>query len=241
VKGLRVTLGRFNLSINAVKHHPKRLTEELALLMRDCDSLGISEGGAAEKIIRTAARLAGGRVWFGEGKVGQASTPVYVGPHCKAVRFEAIPLTKQGRKIGKGAGPDRGKAKHLMVALFEKDGEQYADGNIHVYASLWNPVRLAAALVMINRANRHMRTHYKDRHRSLGGDLNDTPGARAFLALRRWLRSTQRALGPEGTHGRRAIDEVYVDKTLRPISHEDRPTVSDHDAYLVVVTPREHR
>lgn len=241
MKGLRAVLGRFNLSINAVRHHPKRLTEELALLMRDCDSLGMSEAGAAEKLVRVAAKLAGGKVYFGEGKVGQASTPVYVGPHCTDVRFETWPLTRQGKRIGKGAGPDKGKAKHLMVALFEKDGEQYADGNLHVYASLWNPVRLAAALIMINRANKHMRHHYPHRHRSLGGDLNDTPGARAFLRLRRWTRSTQALLGPEGTHGKRAIDDIYIDRTLRPLEHEDRPTVSDHDAYLLTVTPKEHR
>lgn len=241
MRGLRVVLGRFNLSINAVRHHPKRLTEELALVMRDCDSLGINEGGAAEKIIRAAAALAGGKVWFGTGVVGQASTPVYVGPHAKNVRFEAIPLTRHRKFIGKGAGPDHGKAKHLMVALFELDGEEYADGNLHVYASLWNPIRLAAALLMLNRASRHMRRRYPDRHRSLGGDLNDIPGARAFLRLRRWARSTQARLGPEGTHGRRPIDDIYIDRTLRPISHEDRPTVSDHDAYLVTLTPKEHR
>lgn len=234
----RVTLARFNLSINAVKHHPKRLTEELTLIMREVDSLGINEGGAAAKIIATSAHLAGGTVYDGSGKVGQASTPVYVGPHCTNVHFDAVQLTSQGKWIGKGAGPDHGKAKWLMISLFEKDGEEYADGNVHVYASLWNPIRLAAALLMLNRANRYMRRHYKDRHRSLGGDLNDTPGARAFLRLVRWLRSTQRLLGAEGTHGKRAIDDVYVDKTLRPISHEDRPTISDHDAYLVVVAPK---
>lgn len=235
----RVTLGRFNLSINAVKHHPKRLTEELALVMRDCASLGISEGGAAEKVIRVAAKLSGAKVYFGSGKTGQASTPVAVGPHATDVHFDSKLLTRQGLYLGKGAGPDRAKAKWLMVALFEQDGERYADGNVHLSPSQYNPIRMAAALMQLNRAQRHMRRHYKDRHRSLGGDLNNIPGARTFLRLRRWTRSTQKVLGPEGTHGRRAIDDVYVDKTLRPISHEARPTVSDHDAYLVIVQPKE--
>lgn len=241
MKGLRVTLGRFNLSINAVRHHPKRLTDELVDVMEACDSLGISEGGAAEHIIRKAAGLAGCRVWFGVGEVGQASTPVVVGPRATDVGFRAHGLTKQGLFVGRGAGPDRAKAKWLMVALYEIDGEKYADGNVHLTPSQYNPLRMAAALLQLNRANRRMRRHYKDRHRSIGGDLNNVPGARTFLRLRRWTRSTQARLGAEGTHGRRAIDDVYVDRTLRPISHEARPTVSDHDAYIVTVTPKESR
>lgn len=236
-----VVLGRFNLSIKAVRRRPKQVTEELALVMRDCDSLGMQETGAAETIVRTAARLAGAKVWMGDGRVGQASTAVAVGPHARNVQFEAVRLTRQGRWLGRGAGPDRSKAKWLMVALFEIDGERYADGNLHLTASQWNPIRMAAALLQVRRASKHMRKHYRDRHRSIGGDLNNVPGAKTFFRLRRWSRSTQRRLGSEGTHGRRAIDDIYIDRTLRPIRHEDRPTVSDHDAYLLTVRPKEHR
>ncbi len=237
----QITLGRFNLSIAAVKHRPDRLTNELAAIMAECDSLGINEGGAAERIIREAAKRTGARVWFGTGEVGQASTPVVVGPHCTDIEFRAHPLTRQGRFVGKGAGPDRSKAKWLMVALYEKDGERYADGNVHLTASQFNPLRMATAIIQANRASRHMRHHYQDRHRSLGGDLNNNPGARTFLRMRRWMRSTQAVLKPVSTHGKRSLDDIYIDRTLKAVSHEARPTVSDHDADLVTVKPRARR
>jgi hypothetical protein len=235
------TLGRFNLSAAAAKHHQKQLAEDLLGVMLSCDSLGINEAGQAKQIVYRAADSAKMRVWFGEGKPGQASTPVAVTERAEHVRFEAWPLTRQGRYVGPGAGPDHSKAKWLMVALFELDGEKYADGNVHLSASQFNPLRMTTALLQVRRANRVMRREYADRHRSLGGDMNNVPGARTFMRLRRWMRSTQRVLGPESTHGRRAIDDVYVDKTLRPIRHEARPTISDHDAYLVTVKPKEHR
>ena len=67
------------------------------------------------------------------------------------------------------------------------------------------------------------------------------PGARTFARLSRWMRSTQAVLGPVGTHGRRPIDDIYLDRTLTPLRHTARPTVSDHDCYLVTVQPKEHR
>lgn len=234
-------LGRFNLSVHAAKHNPERLAVDLIGAMLSCDSLGMSEAGAAEKVVRHAADRAHMTVWFGNGEVGQASTPVAVTNRATNVRFEAWPLTRQGKYVGKGAGPDKAKAKWLMVALFELDGEKYADGNVHLTPSQQNPLRMAVALLQLNRANRKMRHHYKDRHRSLGGDLNNVPGARTFQRLRRWMRSTQAVLGPVGTHGRRPIDDIYVDRTLKPVRHTARPTISDHDAYLVTVKPKEHR
>jgi endonuclease/exonuclease/phosphatase (EEP) superfamily protein YafD len=240
VTGKRLTVGALNCSVAAAKHHPDRLLADLTALMRDCDVVLMEEAGQAGHIVEQAAKAAGMGAWFGSGKPGQASTPVAITNRAGLVWFEATALTRKGLFVGKGAGPDHAKAKWLMAAMFELDGEQYAVGCVHLTASQQFSLRALAAMMQARRAANALRKHH-GRHRVLGGDLNAIPGARTLRPLRRFLRSTQKRLGIKATHGHRSIDDVYIDKTLRAVSHETRETVSDHRAYVVVLESKEHR
>ena len=236
----RITVGTLNCSLAAAKHHPQRLKADLVDLFKACDVVFLQEAGQAGHIIRAAAQEAGVEVWFGSGKPGQASTPVAITRRTQVVWFEATPLTRKGLFVGRGAGPDHAKAKWLMAVMFELDGEQYAAGCLHLTASQQFSLRALVALLQGRRAANALRQHH-GRHRILGGDLNAIPGARTLRPLRKFMRSTQRRCGIKPTHGRRAIDDVYVDKSLRPLKNLTKETASDHDAYVVVLESKEHR
>lgn len=220
----------FNLSVAAAKHHPTVLCQQLANIMRDHDAVLMQEAGQAHAVVVAAAKAAGHVPYFGDGLPGQSSTPVSVRRDL-APTFDAVQLSGR-RKVGRGAGPDVAKAKHLLTATFRIDGATVTVGNVHAYASQQNKPRALAAILQFTRALSALSKH--DGALFIGGDLNAVPGARTLAAFRRRLRSTQRRLGQIGTHGKRAIDDVYFDpRKCKPVERRAIHTVSDHKALSV--------
>lgn len=222
----------FNLSVAAAKHHPTVLCQQLAKIMREHDVVLMQEAGQARTVVIAAARAAGHEVTFGRGLPGQSSTPVSVRGDLHAW-FDAHVLSGR-RFVGRGAGPDTAKAKHLLTATFSIDGQTVTVGNVHAYASQQNQPRALAAVLQFTRALAALSKH--DGALFIGGDLNAIPGARTLAAFRRGgLRSTQRRLSEVGTHGKRAIDDIYFQPSkCKPVERDAVQTVSDHKAFSVL-------
>ena len=144
----------------------------------------------------------------GDGRSGQASTPTLLWPGVKVKRTQWL-LTLARRFIGKGAGPDRNKAKWADCNRLVVAGAPFGATSVHFIASQQNPGRMKAAR---DQADATVRVA-KAAHYPLFciGDTNsddDQP-------LSDWLRahgmtSNHRELGEIPTHGRRSIDAVWV-------------------------------
>lgn len=207
--GRHLTIGTINLSVHAVKHRPADLIRDLMRVAGMCDVLLIQEAGAARALVQRAARGAHRDVWFGDGKTGQASTPVMV-RRTLPYHFRAYEL--HGRRwMGPGAGPDWAKPKFLMVAVLSIAGERVNVGNIHATPSTYRPLRAALALLQFRRSAQALKR--LPGWSFAGGDLNQNRLLERLPLLRPWrrigLRSSQRRLGPVSTMKRRAIDDVY--------------------------------
>lgn len=232
-----------NLSIAAVKHRPEKVEDDLVNALDEYDVILIQEAGAAKQILSRVVRRTGAKCYSGNGQPGQSSTPILVRKGLK-VRFEHHLISPKGLFVGRGAGPDRAKAKWLMVAIVtEPDGTKHAIGNLHGIASPQFSLRGTAQRRMYRKASRIMRKRYKKMHKSLGGDLNAEVGRNTrvpFWKIAR-LRSTQRILGVLPTHGKRALDDILIDLSLKVVAHGVDKTPSDHDRYWVEVHPKKRK
>lgn len=209
--GSYLTLGTFNLSIAAVRRHPDKLLDDLVKVAFSCDVLLIQEAGAARRHVMAAAAKAKRRAYFGEpDHLGAASTPILANPRrLEELTFQGFPILGRRRLAPPAAGPSRSKPKYLNVARFTYSGLEVAVGNIHATPSTRFVLNATASLLMFARSSRRLARLDVD-WRAGGGDLNQSPGTR-FLAAWRGigLRSSQRRLGPIGTHGKRPIDDIY--------------------------------
>lgn len=230
------TIATHNLSAGAVKNRPEKVKADLIDALSRFDVILIQEAGADTKILHEVVRTTGARLYLGNGRAGQASTPILVAKGIK-VRFEAHEVSPRGLFVGRGAGPSRAKAKHLMVAVITTtDGVQWAIGNLHGIASPQFALRGRLQRRMYRRAARIMKRRYKKMRRVIGGDLNAPPGRPTRIPFWRIakLRSTQRILGLLPTHGpRRVLDDIVIDRKIRALSHGVEDTPSDHRRYWV--------
>ncbi len=166
-----------------------------------------------------ACQEAGDQDWLGEwadacnvtylagvGK-GASSTPLIVW-RTLDVRQSRSLLILGRRLIGKGAGPDRNKAKWLNKNRMVLDGVRFGVSSWHQVASQQNRPRMVAAIAQ---AAAMIRALAVRRPMFVVGDVNsdqDQP-------LSRWLRrrgmtSNHDALGEIPTHGNRSIDAALV-------------------------------
>ena len=208
--GELLVIGTFNLSHSAAVRRPARLEVDLREVARQCDVLLIQEAGAAKGIVWRAAHHEGMAAYFGEdGDTPAASTPILAKPDLEHLRFKSYPILGPRRLDPRAAGPSRSKPKRLNVAIFGKGRDSTAVGNIHATPSTRFRLNAIAALLMFTRSARRLE-RIDVWWRFAGGDLNQIPGARFLAAWRQIpLRSSQRRLGPIGTHGKRPIDDIY--------------------------------
>lgn len=214
------TFGHYNLSVAAVKHHPKALKAELVKRLADVDVLGCCEAGQATALLHEACDEAGFVPWFGDGRPGADATPLLVREGLRIVDMDTAPLTKatRTRKTRRVAGPARVKAKSLNTVRVHFGGRTITCAEMHAPASIWWPPRAAIARPMYRRA-----AHELDRLNGLvvlGADNN--------------MEWDNRILDPLDRIGLRSAQARFDLPTLRRRSPDDVRYTRDRDRMRLV-------
>lgn len=248
-------VGTLNLSIAAVKQRPERLVAEIKEAMNKVDILLIQEAGAAKNLLARIVRTFRAEdddlllsllrhvendtvsLYAGSGLIGQASDPILYRSSLDVRGTKSYPLTGRLYQGKKGAGArEWTKPKFMNTLQIRFKGRKITAGNIHATPSQYLPLRFAIASKQFNASAAALAA--MTGLRLIGGDMNAVPGKRQLdVYLKAGLLSAQAELGPVGTHGSRAIDDVYYldsPSRWRLVDLEVIDTVSDHD--LVVVS-----
>lgn len=226
-------------NIGPAKHLPQELRDRIPA------AVAIQEAGdqwGPHDIIALLRRV-GYRLITGT-EPGQSSTPLAYDPaRLRLVKVKRY-LLAQAQQAGPGAGPDRIKQKWAIGGLFEilDTGRFVWIFSEHWVASQQHRRRFRIALAMANRVVLLGHRLRRPVFRML--DANAIPSSNALAPLRAagWLlnQTVGRLIG---THGKRAIDQVWwqARRWIRFITHEVIDTASDHDlviAWFAIKTRR---
>jgi hypothetical protein len=217
-------------NVGPAKHLPAALVDGDGNLL--VDVIAIQEGGDQYDAggIVAQLRAAGYKIITGA-EPGQSSTPLSWNPHTlRLVRVKRYLLAAR-QPVGPGAGPDTLKEKWAIGGLFEHiaTGRRFWVFDDHFVASQQHHRRWLVARAM---AGRLALLGHRLRHALFDmGDKNAKPGASSLAPLRAagWLlnQTVGRMLG---THGRRAIDQIWWSprRWIRFLRHQAIATGSDH-------------
>lgn len=204
-------------------------------ILESTDALALQEAGDQTRLLR-AARNLHRRVLNGTGRPGQSSTPLIYNPSELRLRRPFVEATAARQYAGPGAGPSTLKPKWLIGGEFvhRDSGRVVTIVSTHYVASSYRPVR--------HRIARHqtaatVRAFARTKHLAfLMGDFNTTPTRSLLQPLfaHGWTTDQGVAARRIGTHGRRAVDQVWWqrDGSVRLVRHWRVRTRSDHDALL---------
>lgn len=174
----------------------------------------------------------------GDGRPGQASTPLIVGANVEILDRLYV-LCLPSADYGAGAGPDETKTKWIIGALLRVNGVVFGAASTHLVASQQNNQRELAARTHVNAIVAAL--DGREAPWFVLGDFNATPedpnNALSGLYRAGWT-NNHRQGGTLATHGNRAIDMVWWDGSPRVkfMSQRAVNNGSDHDMLLVQVS-----
>lgn len=229
-------VGSYNMQAKACRNNPNGVFNDIKRFFKEEGATAVvfQEGGYGKEIIARATKELNLYYYDGDNRKGQASTPVL---SSKKIHDRKSTLLTPTTNVGPaGAGPNSILAKYLNMAKVVLFGRNVWVGSVHTTASIYIPKRFKMARKQIAGIISMVRTLRGIK--LVGGDYNSLPNARLRRPLAAiGMRSTQKKLGPIGTHGARAIDDFHYWPTARnlvkPIRHWTVKGVSDHDAYFV--------
>lgn len=247
-------IGTLNFSHAACLKHPAQVAAaiETAFVDLQVDALAGQEAGSAGAILAGLQRDDVCQVVRPDGPAG--ATPVLVRPGLRISRRWTLPILPRTFVgiPGAGASPFI-KAKSLVLAGWHdpETEREIVAGSFHGVASaMLNPLRRRAATRLVAKVAGHVDRveHAGDPVIRgclfVGADTNYKAGDRHLTPLRAaGLVSAQTVRGPVGTHGSRAIDDVFHrDRSIvRLDTIEVHSTVSDHDLFVADYSIRHRR
>lgn len=180
--------------------------------------------------------LGGYRLIVGDGKAGQASTPLGYDPNTLELIRERCFLLRESSPWGRGTGPDAGKAKWLIGGEFRHlaTRRRVALFSTHFPPTQGNPLRRRAAREMSRGIVASLAP--ETAVALVGMDANAEPGKAGIAPLEDGGWTWSQAVDPIPTHGSRGIDGVWWranDHRLKYAGTSTLHTGSDHLAAVV--------
>ena len=217
----------------------EKVRADLARLMYDADTLACQEAGDRGRLLADFAKDRAIGLYRGDRTPGAASVPVlWRADAWHAMECWTVPLTKRSW-APEGVGPNWVKPKvvNLVRLRHRVTGEVIVAGSTHMPASLWAHLRAVLGLSLVRRLAKVV-NDLPDQTVLIGGDWNTKVGSSILRPLHRRgrLRSGQ-GRHPLPTHGKRAIDDVWL-RGIGGLVRTVRKTSSDHRAFKVTGTLR---
>lgn len=200
---------------------------------RSADAVCFQEMGDRRDI---KSGLKGYRILDGNGKPGQASTPLGYDPNVLELVREFNVLLRRASWWGRGTGPDTGKAKWLIGGLFHHllTRRRVLIASTHLPPTQGVALRRKAAQEMSAGIVKAFAPETAVGF--VGMDANCTAGKPGVQPLVDAHWTWSQAQDPTPTHGKRGIDGVWWrerDKRMRYDHTETIATGSDHLAAVV--------
>lgn len=199
------------------------------------DVLCCQEASDRNRLLRTiesSRRTIG--LYDGDGSPGAKAVPVmWRDDVWRAIRTHTVRLSSRFW-APEGVGPNWVKPKVLNIVWLQHrvTGEIVVVCSTHMPASLWARLRAVLGGGIVRKVARFARNH--DQHPLvIGADWNAKVGSSILRPLGTVgrMRSAQAKKGPEPTHGKRVIDDLWT-RRLRVTDLRAVDTSSDHRALI---------
>lgn len=238
---MRLTVCTYNLHVNAVKHKPDAVLDDIDYIMSQASIAVLSEAGQAGNIIDSACLDFNLNCYNGNTDAAE-STPILYKKGLGVFNTTSPVLTKRSKVNAAGAGPSTTKEKNLNSIGFNYNGVRVIVRSIHTTPSIYLPKNGALNRKQIMRAAQVINMSEKRTNtiNLLGGDFNCKPTSRNRNPLESLanMKSSQLNKGIKRTNGRRSIDDWYVSNLHNLVTIDKTWThkgVSDHLMYFMTV------